>query len=318
MSSFNGTGARGRRGPLDLLILYSNAKKGELVSLASLLHEKGISFHPLALPSAWSVSQSEDLLHYLKDNTHWLFLLDPSDLNNPAFLFSSGYCLAVRERGYLLDGESTMVPLYWRSFLTVCPDFVTLVQTLETERDRWQLFLRRLEAKGKLVERGLEVSNTSFLEAVEKGDLVSCELFLEAGFSPDLTNRRGVSLLGLAVRSAHLGVLRLLLDHGADLNLRSKDRDNSPLMDAAAEGQQEMVEELVHRGADLAGLSRNGQSALVLAIGKGAQDIAQILLEAGADPFIADKLGMNACQYAQLLGRQEFLAQVTKRYPGRV
>jgi ankyrin repeat protein len=112
-------------------------------------------------------------------------------------------------------------------------------------------------------------------------------------------------------------VIRRLLDAGADVNLRSRDRDNSPLMDAAAEGLTDIVRELISRGADLDGLSRNGQSALVLAIGKGAQDVAAILLEGGADPFVVDKLGMNACQYAQLLGRQDFLALVASKFPGQ-
>lgn len=302
---------------MDLLILYSDTKKGELVSLATLLHEKGIHFHPLALPNSWSVGASEDLLHYLKDNTHWLFLVNRADLAHPAFLFSAGYCLAVHERSYILDVEGALVPGYWKTMITVCPDFPSLVQTLEAERQRWSVFLTRLEAKGKLVERGLEVSNTAFLEAVEKGDQGSCELFLQAGFSPDLANKKGVNVLCLAVRSVHLGVVRQLLDRGADVNLRSKDRDNSPLMDAAAEGLLDIVRELIHRGADLSGVSRNGQNALVLAIGKGAQDIAGILLDAGADPFLADKLGMNACQYAQLLGRHEFLARVQAKYPDR-
>jgi len=298
--------------------VYSDSKKGELVSLATLLHQKGIRFQPLPLPERWGILDSEDLLHYLKGYNHWLFLLGREDLGNPAFLFASGYCVAIHERCYLLDPEGGLLPGYWKTLLNVCPDFPTLVETLEQERDRWTQFLQRLEAKGKLVERGLEVTNSSFIEAVEKGDLASCDLFLEAGFLPDLTNKKGVNLLCLAVRAAHLGVVRRLLDAGADVNLRSRDRDNSPLMDAAAEGLTDIVRELIPRGADLDGLSRNGQSALVLAIGKGAQEVAAILLEGGADPFVADKLGMNACQYAQLLGRQDFLALVAARFPGKL
>jgi uncharacterized protein len=303
---------------LDLLILYSETKKGEVVSLASLLHEKGIRFRPLLLPRPWEIQESEDFYHYLMDTSHWLFLVSAEDLSNQAFLFASGFCVSVHERCYLLAGEGAPVPGYWKALFHICEDFSSLVDALEDEKKRWAVFLLRLEAKKKLEERGLEVSNSAFIEAVERGDLVSCELFLQAGFSPDLNNKKGVSILCLAVRLAHMGVLRLLLDGGADMNLHSKDRDNSPLMDASAEGLAEMVQELVGRGASLEGLSRNGQNALVLAIGKGAQDVAAILLDAGGDPFIADKLGMNACQYAQLLGRAEFLERVKVKYPDRV
>ncbi len=303
---------------MDLLIVYSETTKTSLLSLSTLLEEKSIRFHPMPLPEDWTIGVSEDLLHYLKDHTHWVFLLSDTDFANPAFLFSAGYCIALQERCYLLDDSSGSVPGYWKNLMNICPDFPALVQALEVERERWLLFLSRLEAKGKIVDRGLEVSNTAFLESIEKGDTASCELFLDAGFSPDLTNKKGVSLLGLAVRSLHLGVTRLLLDRGADVNLCSRDRENSPLMDAAAEGADDLVRELIQRGANLEGLSRNGQNALVLAIGKGSEAVASTLLLAGADPFVADKLGMNACQYAQLLGRKEFLSQVAERYPGRL
>ena len=303
---------------MDLLVIYSESKKGELLSLATLLHEKGIGFQPWLLPRRWDVLESDDLVHSLKDKSHWLFLLSPADRENPAYLFAIGYCLAVHERCYILDPESSLVPGSWRSLLHVCADFTVLVESLEVEQKRWNLFLSRLEAKGKLVERGLDVSEAAFLAAVAQGDLISCELFLQAGFSADLADPKGVTVLCMAIRSAHVGVLRLLLDAGADVNLRSRDRDNSPVMDAAADGLTEIVGELVSRGADLSGVSRNGQNALVLAIGKGAQDVAGLLLDAGADPFEADKLGMNACQYAQLLGRKEFLQRVADRFPGRI
>lgn len=302
---------------MDLLIVYSESKKGELVSLASLLHQQGIGFRPAPLPAAWDVRESEELVHALESCTHWLFLVGREDLSHPAFLFASGYCVAVHERCYLLDPEGALFPGYWKTLLRVCSAFPDLVETLAAERQRWEQHLLRQEAQRQLAGRGVEVTNSSFIEAVEKGDQASCDLFLQAGFSPDLTNKKGVSILCLAVRASHLGVLRLLLDGGADVNLRSKDRDNSPVMDAAAEGLADIVRELIRRGADLTGLSRNGQSALVLAIGKGAQDVALILLEAGADPFVADKLGMNAVQYAQLLGRKDFLAEVKARFPDR-
>ncbi len=302
---------------MDLLIVYSETKKGEVLSLASLLHEKGIQFQPFVLPGKWGVQESEDLYRYLRDESHWLFLLSLEDLSNPAFLFATGFCAGVHERCYFLDVEGALLPGYWKTLFQISPDFPSLVETLDLERQRWALFLSRLQARERLAERGLEVTNSSFLEAVEKGDFVSCELFLQAGFSPDLTDKKGVTVLCLAVRSAHLGVLRLLLGAGADVNLHSKDRDNSALMDAAAEGLFEMVQELIGHGASLTGLSRNGQSALVLAIGKGAEDVAGLLLDAGADPFVADKLGMNACLYAQLLRREEFLGRVKAKYPDR-
>ncbi len=300
---------------MDLLVVYSDTKKGELVSLASLLHEKDIRFQPVVLPQRWSVADSEPLYQALYASSHWLFLVADRDLDNPALLFCMGYCIAVHERCYVLDSDQSPVPVYWRTLVQVCPDFNALVQALDTDRQKWRLHLTRLEARTRLTERGLDITNSAFVDAVGQGDLTSCDLFVQAGFSPNLSNKQGVGLVSLAVRSSHLGVLRLLLDAGADINQISKDRGNTPVMDASAEGLTEIARELVQRGASMEGTSRNGQGVLVLAIGKGAEDIAALLLEAGADPFVADKLGMNACQYAQLLGRQDFLRRVKDKFP---
>jgi hypothetical protein len=303
---------------LDLLVVYSDAKRGELVSLASLLMEKDIRFRPEVLPQQWLVEDSEALCQALRRSSHWLFLVADHDLNSPAFLFSIGYCLAVQERCFLLGSELNSVPAYWRTLIQVCPDFNSLVQALDAERLTWQRYLAQRDARARLTERGIDATNTAYLDAVTQGDLTSCGLFVQAGFSPNLANKQGVGVLSLAVRSSHLGVLRLLLDAGADMNQVSQDRGNTPVMDAAAEGLTEIAQELIQRGASLEGTSRNGQSVLVLAIGKGAQDIAGLLLDAGADPFVSDKLGMNASQYAQLLGRQDFLAKLKAKYPDRL
>ena len=179
---------------------------------------------------------------------------------------------------------------------------------LWTEKERWERFLKRLEAKDALVERGVEVSNSGFLEAVAAGDTGSVELYLEAGFSPDLCNKKGVPALVCAIRNAHFITMRTLLDHGATLDLKASDRDTTALMDAASLGEAAAVQELVERGAQLDQQSKDGQTALVLALGKGDDQCALILLQAGANPDIEDKLGMSARKYAQLFGRTKILA----------
>lgn len=290
---------------MDILIIYSEKKKGELLSLATLLYQKEIRFNPLSFPENWSIDDSEDLLFHLKNNTHSMFLIDKNDRNHPFFVFAAGYCLGSHEKSYLLDIEGDVYPPFWEKRFNYSRSFEDFIEKIFEEKLRWEEFLLRLEAKGALVERGLEVTKTAMIEAVVNGDAQSTELFMKAGFSADTTDRKGVPLICLSVRSNHYSTLDVLLRHGADINLKSQDRDNTALMDAAAEGNDEMIQELIERGAQLDCQSRNGQTALILAIGKGADSSARLLIEAGADAFIADKLGMSAFMYAQLFGRKE-------------
>lgn len=297
---------------MDILIIYSETKKGELLSLASLLFQKNIRFNPLSLPTQWSIDDSEDLLFHLKNNTHSMFIIDKADRSNAFFVFAAGYCLGSHEKSYLLDIEGEVFPLFWEKRFNYSRTFEDFIEKIYQEKIRWEEFLLRLEAKGALVERGLEVTKTALIEAVESGDAQSTELFMKAGFSANLTDKKGVPLLCLAVRSNHFNNIQVLLQYGADINLKSLDRDNTALMDASAEGNDEVIAELITRGAQLDCQSRNGQTALILAIGKGADSSAKLLIEAGADGFVSDKLGMSAFMYAQLFGRKEIQELIEK------
>lgn len=292
---------------MDLLIIYSEEKKGELVSLATLLFEKNIKFNPVPMPLVWDIHQSEDLLFWLKKNTHSVFLVSPVDVNNPFFIFAAGYCLGSHEKSYILDTLGGTFPEGWKGRFNLFKEFSVFMDRLYEEKVRWEQFLDRVDAKGQILERGRDVTNSSLVEAIEEGDIGCVQLFLRAGFSPNLTNKSGVPLICLATRKAHNSIVKLLAEHGADVNLKSRDRENTALMDAAAEGNLDLLATLIRLGADLNQVSRNGQTALVLAVGKGADDVALMLLKAGADPEITDKLGMSAKTYAHLFKRTAVL-----------
>jgi hypothetical protein len=133
-------------------------------------------------------------------------------------------------------------------------------------------------------------------------------LFLQAGFDPDARDRHGVPMLCLAVRKCHLAVAEALLDAGASIGLKSEDRGYTALLDAVKAGPPEHVAFFLSRGADPNVESKDGQSALVIAVGKKDLASARLLLEHGADPDLADKLGMSARSYAKLFKMPEFAA----------
>jgi ankyrin repeat protein len=85
--------------------------------------------------------------------------------------------------------------------------------------------------------------------------------------------------------ASDVGSAQQLLEHGAQVNARSKDGD-TPLMQAAWDAQTTVVEFLLQRGADIHATDNSGLQALHRAAQNWQADgsTVQVLLEHGADP----------------------------------
>ena len=114
-------------------------------------------------------------------------------------------------------------------------------------------------------------------------------------------------MLSLAVRAQFPRVANLLLDAGADVNKQSGDRGYSPLMDAVQKGDVAMVKLLLEHGAVTDQRSKDGQTALIICAGRGDEDMAEFLVMHGADPQIKDNLGMSAAGYAKLFNNRKMM-----------
>jgi len=70
----------------------------------------------------------------------------------------------------------------------------------------------------------------------------------------------------------------------------------------------DMVKELIKAGADPDIKSKDGQTALVVAVGAGDENMVDELLRAGADPDIPDSMGVTARKYAALFHKKAITA----------
>lgn len=89
-----------------------------------------------------------------------------------------------------------------------------------------------------------------------------------------------------------LSLVRLLLEHGAEVNPR-RDNEVPPLVKATEGGQADIVAELLKRNADPNGRNRNGQTALFSACMKGHNKVVEILLSGRASVEVQDKEGRS-------------------------
>ena len=115
-------------------------------------------------------------------------------------------------------------------------------------------------------------------------------------------------LLCLAARGKHRAVAEILLQRGAQVDLQSEDRGYSPLMDAAQAGSADLVRLFLERGALPDKSGKDGQTALVVSVGRNDVEVARLLVSGGADPDLSDKLGLSARKYAALFKNSAMLS----------
>lgn len=82
-----------------------------------------------------------------------------------------------------------------------------------------------------------------------------------------------------------------LLGRGADANARRDDSRQTPLMEAAEAGHEEVVRRLLEHGAQINAANEYGETALTLAADGGHTAVVSALLEWGADVNVVDEFG---------------------------
>jgi uncharacterized protein len=155
---------------------------------------------------------------------------------------------------------------------------------------------------------------TALMAASRSGSVPAVQSLLRQGARVDSREGwKGQTALMWAAAANHAEVAQALIRAGADVDARStawpvkpkKKEDGNlvstpprggltPLHFAARQGALSAARVLVEAGAKLDLAEPDGMSATVIAIINGHYDLAQWLLEAGADPNVADKWGRAA------------------------
>jgi ankyrin repeat protein len=117
-----------------------------------------------------------------------------------------------------------------------------------------------------------------------------------------------------AAERGQTGVVRALLDRGADVNSVVNGRYPwTPLMHAAFRGHTETARLLLDRGADVDHPDLDSFTAVTIAAGEGYWDIVRLLAEHRADLRLEDGYGKTPLDYANEAGNRE-MAALLERY----
>lgn len=176
--------------------------------------------------------------------------------------------------------------------------------------------LNELLRAGADVNATTPAGETVLMTASRTGNPQVVQLLLDRG--ADVSAREQTfseNALMWAAAENHPEVVRLLAEHGADLNapasllhfpnikvdaatmvITALPRGGlTPLMYAARQGSLGAARALADLGASLNATDPDGMSALAIAIINAHYDVAAMLSEKGADPNVADVVGMAGC-----------------------
>jgi ankyrin repeat protein len=181
----------------------------------------------------------------------------------------------------------------------------------------WGLSEQRIEVSSVPVRerdllRQVASGDTALLTSVRRGDLDAVWALLDKGADIRLPNRNGDTPALVAARNGQTDVMRALLTKGLDPNaaapapargyvissLVNKGTPPTLLMEAVRNDHAELCAILLEAGAQPDVADRQGKTALYWAVADGHADVVDALLTHGADPNIAARSGSTPLMVA--------------------
>lgn len=201
---------------------------------------------------------------------------------------------------------STAVSRYTPDYDLVEDKYEILIDAIKSgDPDQIQAVLAEEDIN---IERISRDDKTPLMHAVERGDESTVHKLLDPKLGADVNtaNKRGMTALHLAATRGLHEMLRCLLHHDADIDVRDR-RKETPLMTAVKVGQPDVVQILSDRGADMLAMDVDEWSLLHHAIHLEDTTTSTVLLD--LEPRLAeavDNAGKTALHYVAELG---YLAQ---------
>lgn len=171
-----------------------------------------------------------------------------------------------------------------------------------------------------LVRQGADVNATGYRDMTPLFWTMACrnyggvEKLLELGADPNYKMEDGASVMWGAAGSSDPHFLPLMLTHGGDPNIR--DGYRNALMIAIEQGQIENVKLLLDHGADVNEHDEGGGTAAIMASYRGNLDMVQVLLEHGYSydlRSLAVAVNNEEASGNLLLKKQDILALLKER-----
>lgn len=167
------------------------------------------------------------------------------------------------------------------------------------------------------VKRVTMADQTDIFDACRRGDVALVEEIYT--INPDIIHVedfKGFTPLIIAVYNNQPDVVDFLLGKGARMEMQDQQAGNTALMGVCFRGYKEIAQKLIDKGADVNQRNSQGATALTFAATFGHLEIAEMLLEKGADVFVPDSRGKTPLDHA-ILQENEEMVELLQRYATR-
>lgn len=151
----------------------------------------------------------------------------------------------------------------------------------------------------------------ALVEVARYGELVSVQELLGRGVDLNELDRWGYSALHRAAIQDRDNAIKLLLDAGATVHVKSAKLE-TPLHCAADNGHLNAVQVLLSNGADINAAAEHGHTALHLAVARGYEHIAELLLNNGVDMEARTDTRETALHVAATIGHEGLVRLLLK------
>jgi ankyrin repeat protein len=159
----------------------------------------------------------------------------------------------------------------------------------------------------------LYASGSKFAIAIEDGNLGAIKALVESGAHPDTLIEYGVHKITPLMKACHHGeqeIVQYLLDKGANVNA-ADDQGDTALYTAVLARRVEIVRVLISRGAKVNMRNLRGLTPIASAAWAGSTQIVKILADAGAD-LRAETHGLTPLMLAASAGDIETIQLLVK------
>jgi len=161
----------------------------------------------------------------------------------------------------------------------------------------------------RYINRFNSYGRSALLQVTMTGDYEIIKLLVEHGADVNLQNSawRDFPL----IRAADYKTTKLLIEHGANVNLKDSDGEFALLR---AGGNYQIAKLLLEHGADVNMQNYSGDFALIQAVKNNKKDIIELLLKHGADVNnYSNKQGITALDHAIKNNNQEIIELLKSR-----
>ena len=275
----------------------SNASKANIVKDIIKLHKCNALLYDETLQT------SQDVNNLMSGITHVVFMSEDFSEKHPSFFM--GYAIGAGLSIIMIEQDCKISKQWLNLFKIVSID--NFDSYFKLEKKQFSDVETKKKAKQKLLDKGYSLFTSNYVQAVLNNEVDIVKLFIKAGFSASELDELGTPVLSLAVRERHIDMVKTLIKEGALLNATSKDRNYTALMDAAQIGEVKITKVLLEHKADPNIQSKDGQTALILAVGRQDVEIIEMLLKNNSDCNLKDSMGMSSLDYANLFRNEEIL-----------